>query len=362
MSERLVRNLVIWLLLLATLWIGYDYVRLALFTATEPRTVTPRGSLAAIEKTSIEVFNQVAPSVASVITQSQAGRGLFSLGQAQVGAGSGFVWDGAPHVVTNHHVVSGADRIGVRFGSDALFQAEVVGTAPDYDLAVLRLRGINRNLNPVTIGSSKDLQVGQITYAIGNPFGLTRTLTQGVVSALDRHLPTSAGREIRGVIQTDAAVNPGNSGGPLLDSAGRVIGVNTAIISKSGGFSGIGFAVPIEVVNDVVSELLSKGRISRPGIGIRALPEEFSGALEVPGVIVADVISGSPAAKAGLQGLNREAGELGDVITHVNGKRVRTVPELAAELAEVGIGNEAKLTVNRQGRTRTVRVSVVDIS
>jgi 2-alkenal reductase len=204
--------------------------------------------------------------------------------------------------------------------------------------------------------------VGQITFAIGSPYGLNRTLTMGVISALDRTLPSGANREIRGVIQTDAAINPGNSGGPLLDSAGRLIGVNTAIVSRSGAFAGIGFAVPVDIVNRVVPQLIKEGRVPRPGIGITALPEELAAQIAVRGVVVAGVVPGSPAAKAGLEGIDEQAGRLGDIITRVNGERVLTVADLATELSEVGIGNEVKLTVIRNGEERTVTVTVTDIA
>ena len=159
-------------------------------------------------------------------------------------SGSGIVWDAAGHVITNNYVVSGTNEIGARFNDGELVAARLVGTAPNYDIAVLQLERPRTVLRPIAVGKSADLQVGQAAYAIGNPYGLEQTLTSGIISALNRSLPTSTPYEVQGVIQTDAAVNPGNSGGPLLDNAGRLIGINTAILSGSGAFAGISFAIP----------------------------------------------------------------------------------------------------------------------
>lgn len=356
MDRRFARLAVIWALALLTVWVGYHTVYLPM-TVQEPRLVMPRGDLADSERAAVELFNQISPSVAAIFTEYD-GNGIG----ARVGTGSGFVWDGYGHIVTNNHVVEGATQIAVRLDSDKLLPAELVGTAPDYDLAVLRLPAPPSGLQPIAIGSSHDLAVGQTAFAIGNPFGLNRTLTQGIVSAVDRTLPTGANRlEVRGVIQTDAAVNPGNSGGPLLDSAGRLIGVNTAIVSGSGSNAGIGFAVPVDVVNRVIPQLIRDGRMPRHGIGITVWAENASARLEVPGVIVASVVEDSPAERAGLRGVDMRLGRLGDVITHVNGNRVRTVPELATELAEIDIGERALITVLRDGAEVTVEVTVTDI-
>lgn len=366
MSSHFTRIVILWCLILLTLWIGYDYAYLTLSRYTaEPRPVTPRAALTETEHSIIEMFEHISPSVAFIMTEKRGSTFFpFAPGQTQVGTGSGFVWDKAGHIVTNHHVIEGAHRMKVRFGSEELLEAKILGSAPDYDLAVLRILRPQRTFLPLPIGSSESLRVGQFAYAIGNPFGLSRTLTQGLISALDRRLPTTSGREIRGVIQTDAAINPGNSGGPLLDSAGRLIGVTTAIISGTGSFSGVGFAVPIDIVNRVVPQLIKEGRIPRPGIGIAALPEEVAARarLEIQGVIVAEVLAGSPADKAGLKGIDLSTGELGDVITHVNNHRVRTVPELAEKLTEIGIGNKAELTLLQEEKARKVKVTIVDIS
>jgi 2-alkenal reductase len=278
-----------------------------------------------------------------------------------VQSGSGFIWDEAGHVVTNNHVVQGARPVTIRLASGETVPAEVVGTAPNYDLAVLRLGRARQMPPPILIGSSGDLKVGQAAFAIGNPFGLDQTLTTGVISALQRRLPTSEGREIADVIQTDAAINPGNSGGPLLDSAGRLIGVNTAIYSPSGAYAGIGFAIPVDVVNRVVPQLIRDGRVPTPGIGIVPGQEAIAAQLGIEGVVIVATIPGSPAERAGLRGVDTRAGTIGDVIVGVNGQPVRRLSDLTAALERVGIGEPVELSVDRGGRTVTMRVEVADV-
>lgn len=361
MSERVTRLLIIWALLITTVWVGAPFVREILLTADKPRTVAPRGELANFERTSMEVFDAAAPAVAYIFTGTDS-TNPFNAQARQNGAGSGFVWDGAGHVVTNFHVVQGAERIAVRLDSGEAVLATLLGAAPDYDLAVLKLSTARTGLSPIPVGRSTDLKVGQAVFAIGNPFGLSRSLSTGVISALDRHLPTASGREIHGAIQTDAAINPGNSGGPLLDSAGRLIGVNTAIVSGSGASAGVGFAVPVDVVNRVVPRLIKDGKFPRPGIGIAIVNEETGARLGLPGIVIAEVLPGSSAARAGLVGLDRQNRRLGDIITEVNGQRVRGIAEFAAALEEAGIGSEVELTVIRDKRERTIKLKVVDIS
>lgn len=240
--------------------------------------------------------------------------------------------------------------------------ARLVGTSPSYDLAVLQLGRVSRMPPPLAIGTSADLKVGQSTYAIGNPFGLDHTLTTGVISALQRRLPTGEGRELSGVIQTDAAINPGNSGGPLLDSAGRLIGVNTAIFSPSGASAGIGFAVPVDVVNRVVPDLIRNGRVRNPGIGIIAGQEATASRLGIDGVVVLRVLRGSPAASAGLRGVDPSTGEIGDIIVGVGQKPVHRLADLTAALEAAGVGQSVDLVVERDGRTRSVRVTTADVA
>ncbi|MGD9307846.1 MAG: trypsin-like peptidase domain-containing protein [Desulfosarcina sp.] len=329
--------------------------------ASHTRQITPRGNLADIEKTTISIFNAAAPSVVYIFTEN-AVRGFFGTRQVRQGAGSGFLWDAKGHVVTNYHVIQGARRIQVRLDSGEAIEATYVGGAPDYDLAVIRLRRMLAGAQPIPVGGSANLQVGQSVLAIGNPYGLSRTLTTGIISALDRRLPTATGREVVGVIQTDAAINPGNSGGPLIDSSGRLIGVNTAIISGSGSSAGIGFAVPVDVVNKVVPQLIAKGKYPRPGIGIAVLDEEIAAGLGVVGVAIDRVVPGSAAERAGLEGIDYRRRLLGDVIVGVAGESIANMDEFARRLQQFEIGQTVTLQVRRGDQVREVTVAIMDIS
>ncbi len=328
----------------------------------EPRAITPRGPLQESEKGMVSLFEQAAPSVAYITTERVEQTGFFSVGVAQ-GAGSAFVWDAAGHVVTNYHVIDNARKITVRLdaGKDAI-PADYVGGAPDYDLAVVKLKQIPAGLRPIPLGTSRDLKVGQSVIAIGNPFGFSRTLTTGIISALDRYLPTQSYAEIPGAIQTDAAINPGNSGGPLLDSAGRLIGVNTAIRSSSGSSAGVGFSIPVDLVNRIVPQLIARGRAASPGIGVIPFDPFVVARNGIKGVVVSGLRAGSPAASAGLKPLSSRTGELGDVITAVNGRPVETLSTFVAELDRTGIGNIADITITRDGKERHERLRVIDTS
>lgn len=361
--DRTVRYVLLAVVLVLAVMLAQPWIQQLFYSATEPRAIEPRGNLAEWEKTTIAIFNRVSPSVVQVA--GRAGGDTFAgaepdeqNGGAQTG--TGFVWDAAGHIVTNAHVVQGASEIAVRLANGEVARATVRGMAPNYDLAVLRIPA--RSLPPpIPIGSSGDLQVGQAAFAIGNPFGLDQSLTTGVISALKRRLPTQTGREITNVIQTDAAINPGNSGGPLLDSAGRLIGVNTAIFSPSGSNAGIGFAVPVDTVNRVVPALIRNGRVPTPGIGIVAAPESLATRLGVEGLVVVRTVPGSPADRAGLRGVDRMGGVVGDVITACNGEPIRRLVDLSDKLEQVGVGNTIALSVLRGGRTVTLTVEVVDI-
>jgi 2-alkenal reductase len=357
MQDRTTRIIMLVVAVLLAILVLQPYVNSYFYSAREPRPVAARGNLAEFERTTIQVFETVAPSVVQVVALQ--GRG--SAAGQPAGSGTGFVWDAAGHVVTNHHVVENGSSFAVRLASGEVRPAEVVGRAPNYDLAVLRLQRQGALPAPLNVGSSADLKVGQTAYAIGNPFGLDQSLTTGVVSALKRRLPTSGGREVADVIQTDAAINPGNSGGPLLDSAGRLIGVNTAIYSPSGTSAGIGFAIPVDVVNRVVPELIRTGRVPTPGIGILAGDETLAAQLGVTGVVVADVVPGSPADRAGLRGVDPRAGINGDVIVGVEDAPVRHLSDLTDRLERAGVGNTVKLTIVRNNRSETVEVAVVDV-
>jgi S1-C subfamily serine protease len=344
----------------AVLWFGTGFVQTILFSEREARSVTPRGDLAAFETTAADVFEAAAPSVAYIFTEV-AQRSVFGRTRVSEGTGSGFVWDQAGHVITNDHVIADARRVFVRFDSGDTVPARIVGSSPDHDLAVLKVSKSAASLQPIPVGQSDNLRIGQAVFAIGNPFGLTRTLTTGIVSAVGRTLPAQNGREIQGVIQTDAAINPGNSGGPLLDSAGRLIGVNTAIISETGSYAGIGFAVPVDTVNRIVPQIISRGKPARPGIGVSVAAEELAAQLGVDGVVIIETVAGGPAQRAGLRGIDRRTEQLGDVIVAVNGIEVFTAAQMSAELDKIGVGKTVNLTVERNGRQREVTLDIVDI-
>jgi 2-alkenal reductase len=361
--DRFTRIALLIAIILLAAFVAEPYIARLFYAEEAPRKVTPRGDLAPIERTNVELFERAAPSVVHVFAQARASPRSLMEGEEGGGqqTGTGFVWDGAGHVVTNNHVVQNASPIAVRLNSGEIVPAQIVGTAPNYDLAVLRLGRARQPPPPIAIGTSSDLKVGQFVYAIGNPFGLDQTLTTGVISALQRRLPTGEGRELADVIQTDAAINPGNSGGPLLDSAGRVIGVNTAIFSPSGASAGIGFAIPVDVVNRVVPELIRNGRMPNPGIGIIAAPESATARLGMDGVVVLRTLRGSPAAQAGIRGIDPMTGEIGDIIVGVNGKPVRRLSDLTAELESTGIGKPVELIIERGGRTARVSVNIADV-
>ncbi|MBK8528738.1 MAG: trypsin-like peptidase domain-containing protein [Rubrivivax sp.] len=326
-------------------------------TEAVPRAVTPRGALAADEQANVELFSKASPSVVH-ITSLSAQRDLFSMNVQQVprGTGTGFVWDDSGHIVTNFHVIQGANGAKVTLADQSSFDASLVGAFPDRDLAVLRIQAPKDKLPPIAIGASRDLMVGQRVYAIGNPFGLDQSLTTGIVSALNREIESFNNRTIRGVIQTDAAINPGNSGGPLLDSAGRLVGVNTQIASPSGASAGIGFAIPVDEINRIVPKLIRDGRFVRPAIGVSAGPPGLSQALKVPkGVVLVDVGRGSPAEKAGLQPFRRgNRGEVlgGDVITAIDEQAVADLDDLLSQLERHQPGDSVTLTVWRSGQSR----------
>jgi 2-alkenal reductase len=360
MNTRLFRAALIVVLVLLAVLVLQPYVFRLMFSATSPRPVEPRGELAEIEKSTIELFQRVSPSVVQVVGRV-SNAGMFSEDSEGVQSGTGFIWDQAGDIVTNNHVVAGVNEVAVRLASGEVVGADIVGTAPIYDLGVIRLRNVSNLPPPIAIGSSADLKVGQFAYAIGNPFGLDQSLTTGVISALHRRLPTSAGREVSEVIQTDAAVNPGNSGGPLLDSSGRVVGVTTAILSPSRTNAGIGFAIPIDIVNRVVPGLISKGHVPTPGIGIVTASEAVATRLGVEGLVVLRTVPNSPAARAGLRGIDPNTGTLGDVIVGANGAPVHRLSDLTDQLGSVGVDHTIPLTVQRNGRPVTVDVMVADI-
>jgi S1-C subfamily serine protease len=327
----------------------------------EPREVLSRGALAEDEQRNISVFRAVSPSTVHITTIETA-RDLFSMNVMRVprGTGSGFLWDERGHVVTNFHVIQGASGARVTLADQSQWEAKLVGVFADRDLAVLRIDAPREKLKPVAVGSSRDLQVGQKVYAIGNPFGLDQTLTTGIISALNREIDSVNERKIRGVIQTDAAINPGNSGGPLLDSAGRLIGVNTAIFSPSGASAGIGFAIPVDEVNRVVPRLIRDGKFTRAALGIQTGTEQFHAALRLPkGVAVLGVVPGSPAAAAGITPFRRGRGRdivVGDIVTAIAGRPVASLDDVLEVLETRQAGETVTVTLLRAGRSVELQV------
>ncbi|MBO0700942.1 MAG: trypsin-like peptidase domain-containing protein [Zavarzinella sp.] len=371
------------LLLVGGLLIGYFFFRgerpPVHDADAQPREVTPRGDRDAFEKERIRVFRDISPSVVNVDTLRIQRAGYRGQVERMQGTGSGFVWDDQGRIVTNCHVIldtlqvngSGEVSIGqaarIRITLADRTQTEdvvLVGVSPDHDTAVLQVRGISADkLHKIPVGSSSDLEVGQTAYAIGNPYGQSLTFTQGIVSALDREINSITDRPITGVIQTDASLNPGNSGGPLLDREGRLIGMNTAITSPTGGNVGIGYAIPVDTVNQVVTDLIRNRPPTRPSMGIVTLRERDTRALGFDkGVMVAEVKEGSPAEKAGLKGFRRDpdAGEqhYGDVIIAVNGQPINGLSDLARVMAKFKVGQTVKLTILRDKQTREVSVTL----
>jgi len=329
----------------------------------ELRTVTARGDLAADELNTIEIFEANTPSAVFVTAKSSR----FPAEAPPVSSGTGILWDNAGHVVTNYHVVAPGDQYEVQLWNGLSYPADLVGQAPHKDLAVLRVNAPPQSIEPIVLGSSHDLLVGQKVFVIGNPFGYDHTLSTGVVSALNRTMRSPTDHLIRGVIQTDAAINPGNSGGPLLDSAGRLIGVNTQIYSTAAlgnqgtaQSAGIGFAIPVDEVVAAVPQLIASGRITRPGLGVGLL--DIQG---IEGVAVRTVIPDSAADRAGLRGTAEGAfarvrqpnGQiyevlrtpelLGDVIVAIDTTQVRNRTDAIDALSQYEIGETAVLTVVR---------------
>jgi S1-C subfamily serine protease len=320
-----------------------------------------RPELAEEERATVGLFQRASPSVV-FITSLAVQRDFFSMRAQEVpqGSGSGFLWDREGHVVTNFHVIQDASSAQVTLADQSTYDAELVGVAPEKDLAVLRIKAPANKLQPLPIGESDDLQVGQSVFAIGNPFGLDQTLTTGIVSALGREIQSVAGVPIRDVIQTDAAINPGNSGGPLLDSAGRLIGINTAIYSPSGAYAGIGFAIPVHSVAWVVPDLIRYGYVNRPTLGVELVPESWNRQLGVEqGAVVMNVVPGSGADRAGLRGTERLRGrrlQLGDILQSIDGKPIQSLADMYLVLEQKKAGDVVKVAFLRDGHRQEAQV------
>jgi len=329
----------------------------------EPRPIAqrPDDKLGADESSTIDVFGKFSRSVVH-ITSLETHRDRMTLDVTEIpqGTGSGFVWDQIGHIVTNFHVVQAGDRASVTLNDGSTYPAQIVGTAPDKDIAVLKIDAPPQKLLPLPIGQSSTLKVGQKVLAIGNPFGLDQTLTTGVISGLGREIKSVSGRSIFDVIQTDASINPGNSGGPLLDSSGRFIGINTAIYSPSGANAGIGFAVPADTVNAMVPQILQHGRVVRPGLGINILSDQIAQQQHIEGVVILGVTPGGAADQAGISGAKQSQNGLtmGDVIVNVDGSDIKKSSDLFKVLDAHKVGDTVDLTIQNEGKRRTVKVAL----
>jgi S1-C subfamily serine protease len=308
------------------------------------------------------VFERATKSVV-FIANTAIQRDIWSFDTMEVpqGSGSGFVWSKQGYIVTNFHVIYGADTIKVTLADRSEHQAKIVGADPDHDLAVLQIKVPENLMEPLAVGASHDLRVGQKVLAIGNPFGLDHTLTTGVVSALGRTIKSMSNRTIEGVIQTDAAINPGNSGGPLLDSSGRLIGVNTQIVSPSGAYAGIGFAVPVDTVNRIVPELIKHGKLIRPGLGVSLVPDSIAKRWGIKGLVIGKVSRGGSADRAGLRGAREtQAGriELGDIVVAIDGKTIETIDDMMDVMEAHKVGDQVTLDIMRASKRQQVSVTL----
>jgi S1-C subfamily serine protease len=316
------------------------------------------------EANTTEVFSKASPSVVYV-TNTALRRSFFSLDVMEIprGSGTGFIWDKSGLIVTNFHVIAGAHKLTVTLQDQTEYAAEVIGVAPEKDLAVLRIEDPPEDLVTLPMGDSSELTVGRKVLAIGNPFGLDTTLTTGIVSALGREIQAPSNRKIRGVIQTDAAINPGNSGGPLLNSLGQLVGVNTAIYSPSGASAGIGFAIPVNTVKSVIPELIAYGRILRPIIGVELASDRWVQRYRIEGLPVVHVYPGLPAHQAGLQGARRTSRRevaLGDIIVEVEGRQIRSHDDYFSALEQHEPGDTVTIKTRNGDDQRTYQVTLIE--
>ena len=319
------------------------------------------------EEINIRVYRAASPAVVNITTIAVA-YDFFLNPMPKEGTGSGAIIDRSGHILTNFHVIDGARRLEVTLADGSKWPARPVGADPSNDLAVIKIDAPVEKLTVIPLGDSSKLLVGQKVLVIGNPFGLDRTLTVGIVSSVGRLIRADNGRLIRGIIQTDAAINPGNSGGPVLNSSAEVIGVSTAIFSPSGGSVGVGFAVPINTAKQMIPELINRGYIARPYLGIAGheIVPALVQALRLPvkeGIMVVEVTPGSPAQRAGIRGGDRavQVGNMivrvgGDIITEVDQVKVRTFEELSDFIDAKQPGDTVALTFNRQGKLNVVEV------
>jgi S1-C subfamily serine protease len=329
-----------------------------------PRVVAPRAGLLPEEIANNEVYEKAKKSVVYITTLGVRRDPVsYDLEEVPEGTGSGFIWSEKGYVVTNYHVIQDAAAAEVTLYDGSGHKARLVGVAPDKDLAVLKIDTDGEKLVPIEIGSSHDVKIGQKAYAIGNPFGVGITFTDGMISALDRRMKSATGRTIEGVLQTSAPINPGNSGGPLLDSSGRLIGVTTAIYSPSGASAGIGFAIPVDTVNKVVPELIRRGKVDRPGLGVQIANSQTMRRLGLKtGVLIVDVTPGGAAATSGLQSTRIDNSgrvlRMGDVIIAVGDKPIANADDLQEALSQRQVGDTIKLKVVREREPHEIEVKL----
>lgn len=331
----------------------------------------PAYALKAYENDMINVYNHVSPSVVSIMTTSYDDEDVFMEPVPRQGAGSGVVIDKTGYILTNNHVIEGATKIEVAFGTKKTYPAKVVGRTPNNDLAILKVSAPANLLIPAKLGDSSKLRIGQTAVAIGNPFGiLGRTVTAGIISSLNRDVKIQ-GSIYRGMIQTDASINGGNSGGPLVNSDGEVIGINTLIFSQTGGSVGIGFAIPINTAKKFIPSLISKGQVTYPALGVSVLPitDEIADALNLPvtsGLLVLTTVPGGAAQKAGIKGGNKTIivanGRLpigGDIIVSLDGEKVETLQDLSSYLeTNKEVGSNVVVKIIRGNKVGNVNVKL----
>jgi putative serine protease PepD len=321
------------------------------------------------EKNNIAVYEKAADGVVNITSTAVQMDFFFNVLPAQ-GSGSGAILDTKGHILTNHHVVANAQKLEVALADGSRWPAKLIGSDPDNDLAVIKIDAPREKLKVISMGDSKNLRIGQKVLAIGNPFGFERTLTTGVISSVGRTIRSEVGTLIEDVIQTDAAINPGNSGGPLLNSDGEIIGINSAIISPSGGNVGIGFAIPVNTAKRLVPELISKGYVTYPWIGatIQTLIPEVAKYLQLKierGALIAEVVKGGPADKAGLKGGSQrvQVGNMivlvgGDIVVKADDQEIKTNEELIRYVREKKIGNSVTFKVYRKDKFENVKVTL----
>lgn len=325
-------------------------------------------ALLEVENKTIEIYRKAVPGTVNVSNIKLSRNFYYGEVEVPQGAGSGFVWDEQGHIITNYHVVQGGNSFVVTFYNDPKqYKAKLVGTAPEKDVAVLKLEEKPAKLTPIEFGTSKDLQVGQYSFAIGSPFGLDYTLTTGVISALGRKIEGVGGVKINDMIQTDAAINMGNSGGPLLDSQAKLIGMNTVIFSTSGSSAGLGFAVPADTIKMIVPQLIQHGKLIRPGLGIGIVPDTMKSRMirSGKGIVISYIDEKGSAAKAGLKGMTQDNfGRiyLGDIILSVEGIEVNNLDDIYQVLETKKIGDEVTVKYKRDGKTHSTKVRLQAVS